>query len=344
MHVKLNYSMLAFSLIMMFLFSSAVYFHEQTGQAVLEAGERCITVILPSLYFFSVLTAFSVKSGILEYLAYPFQKIFKADAVLWIVVLFSQIGGYPVGAQLLHNLYHEGRISQKQEQNLLCVCMGSGFGFLFAAVQGNTKIALWMWLMLSIPNLLLACFLIRSEKVNFDKMPVPVKKSFSVLITESVESAAAAMLKICGMILAFGAWMGILKGFFGELHPILNSMLEISSLSDYMHHGGTLPAAAGLLSFGGICVHFEIAAICEGHLSWLKFWFCRLLSAGSSVFLTSVSLKYLFPESLPVFLSGTEISVSGSTNYIPACCLAVMSVFVLKKYDFFHKILTNCKK
>ena len=344
MHVKLNYSMAVLTFIMLIVFGSAVYFHEQTGQEVLNAGERCITVILPSLYFFSVLTAFCVKSGILEYFAYPFQSVSKSDAVLWVVVIFSQIGGYPVGAQLLHNLYQEGKISETQEQNLLNVCMGCGFGFLFATVGGNVKTALWVWLMLSIPNLLLANFFIRSEKSEAKKQILPVRKSFSVLITESVESAATAMLKICGMILAFGAGMGILKGLFGELNEIFSSILEISNLSDYMRHGGNLPIAVGLLSFGGLCVHFQLAAVCENHIDWLKFWLCRVLTAGSSMLFTALSIKFLFPESISVFLPETEISFHSSPSMIPSCCLAVMSVFVLKKYDFFDKILTNCKK
>ena len=133
---------------MLLLFSGAVYFHEQVGDSILNAGERCILVILPSLYFFSVLAAFCVKSGFLEILAKPFGK----DAVLWLTVFFSQIGGYPVGAQLLHNLYQEGRISRNLEQKLLCACVGCGFGFLFATVGGSTRNALLIWLILSIPN------------------------------------------------------------------------------------------------------------------------------------------------------------------------------------------------
>ncbi|MBR4319893.1 MAG: hypothetical protein IKP69_07575 [Oscillospiraceae bacterium] len=343
MHLKSNFSMTLLTFMMLILFGSAIYFHEQTGQAVLNAGERCITVILPSLYFFSILTAFCVKAGILEYFAYPFQKLFKTNAMLWVVVIFSQIGGYPVGAQLLHNLYQEGKISEAQERNLLNVCMGCGFGFLFATVGKNLKIALWVWLMLSIPNLLLAKYFMRSEKSEWKKM-LPDKKYFSVLMTESVESAASAMLKICGMILAFGAGMGILKGIFGQTPEILSSMLEISNLSNYMQHGGNLAIAAGLLSFGGICVHCQLAAVCENHIDWVKFWLCRGLTAGSSMLLMTGSIKFLFPESIPVFLSETEVSFHSSSSMIPSCCLAVMSIFVLKKYDFFQKILTNHKK
>lgn len=300
-------------------------------------------MILPSLYLFSVLAAFCVKSGFLEMLARDLQKIFKSHAVLWLIVFFSQIGGYPVGAQLLHTMYQEGNISQEQEKNLLCCCMGCGFGFLFAIVGENLRTALLLWLIITVPNFILAVFFLRSVP-EIKKDSISEKKSFSVLLTESVENAAGAMLKICGMILAFGAFMGILNGLTGNLSQITASILEISNLSAYMKNGGTLPVTAGLLSFGGFCVHFQIAAVCENHISWAKFLLCRILTAVSSGLLCRISLQYLIPESVPVFLS-EEISLSYSTgNAVPACCLVIMSVFVLKKYDFFDKSLTNCKK
>lgn len=326
------------------LFASAVYFHQQAGQGILKAGERCIMVILPSLYLFSVLASFSVKSGVLEMLAKPFRNHGGNHAVLWMIVLFSQMGGYPVGAQLLHSMYQEGRISAEQEEKLLCACFGCGFGFLFATVSGNLRTALIIWLMLTLPNLLTAGIFLRKMKPEVRPDSKLNQKPFSVLLTESVENTASAMLKICGMILAFGAFTGILEGLTGRIPAVIGSILEISRLSDEMKSGGTLPEAVGLLSFGGLCVHCQIASISENHLRWGRFWLCRILTAVSSALLCRCSMQYLFPESIPVFLPEMQISPYSSPSRIPACCLAVMSVFVLKKYDFFDKILTNSEK
>ncbi|MBR1553977.1 MAG: hypothetical protein IJ644_01125 [Oscillospiraceae bacterium] len=341
MHSLKSYQILLISGMLM-LFAGAVYFHQQAGQGILNAGERCITVILPSLYLFSILASFGVKSGFLEGLAKPFRRLGGNHAVLWMIVIFSQMGGYPVGAQLLHSMYQEGRISAEQEEKLLYSCFGCGFGFLFATVGGNIRTALLLWMMLSLPNLLTAGIFLR--RMNLVSDGNPEGKPFAVLLTESVENAASAMLKICGMILAFGAFEGILEGITGRIPAVIGSILEISRLSDYMKSGGSLPMAVGLLSFGGLCVHCQIVAVSENHLRWGRFWLCRILTAVSSGLLCMVSMKFLFPESVPVFLSEMQISAHSSPSAVPACCLAVMSVFVLKKYDFFDKILTNCKK
>ncbi|MDE6657494.1 MAG: hypothetical protein K2J88_02790, partial [Oscillospiraceae bacterium] len=91
-------------LILLFL-AGAVYFYQSVSVAILEAGKRCILILIPSLYIFSILASFSVKANLLIFLAKPFEKIFQkllhTDAILFIIILFSQIGGYPVGAQIL---------------------------------------------------------------------------------------------------------------------------------------------------------------------------------------------------------------------------------------------------
>lgn len=323
-------------------FTGAVYFHEQVGKAVLEAGKRCISVILPSLYLFSILSVFMIKSGILEYFTRPLRKI-SPHAELWGIVFFSQIGGYPTGAQLLHSLYQEGRLTKQQEENLLCSCMGSGFGFLFATVGGNLTLALTLWGILSLPNFFLAWLILRSmpEQENFS---LPERKNFSVLLTESVENAAAAMLKICGMILAFSAWTGIFNNIIAHLPEWAESILEISNLTKYMQNGGNLPTAVSLLSFGGICVHIQLATISENHFNWKKFWLSRSLTAGISGILCRTGMKFLFPESIPVFWSETKVSLYSAPSAIPTYCLILMSVFLLKKYNFFANSLTSAEK
>ena len=348
--MKKSYQVFIMGIVLCTLLTGAVYFHTQVSRAVIMAGKRCFLSVLPSLYLFSILAAFFVKSGILEGMAKPFQrfcqKVFKTDALLLMIVFFSQIGGYPVGAQLVHSLYQEGRISEAQERTLLCVCMGCGFGFLLGTVHGNPSTVLFIWLVMSVPNFFLALLFLRNMYTEIRNESRQNQKAFAVLLTESVESAASAMLKVSAMILAFAALMGIAEGIFSNPDDIIRSMLEISNLSGYAQNGSSLPMTAALLSFGGICVHLQIGAVCENHMAWGKFWLCRIVTSVMTYGLCRLGLHWIVPVYLPVFLSETQLSAvrSSSLSMIPGCCLAVMSVFVLKKYDFCNKILTNLKK
>lgn len=337
MRKKLIYFMQVI-LVILFLIG-AVYFYESVSVSILEAGTRCIFILIPSLYIFSILASFSVKSNLLLFMAKPFQKICQkllhTDASLVIIILFSQIGGYPVGAQILHSMYQDGYISKQQEQNLLCVCMGCGFGFLLGTVGGNTKIALWLWLILSLPNIIIGLFLIRTMqiKLNISKST----KSFSQIFTESVENGALAMFKITAMILAFAGFMGVMKAVLPNLNIIINSILEVSCVTEYLQQGGNLASVAGLLSFGGICVHLQISVIIENNLNFKKFWLCRIFIAGIVYIICKFSMPKIISETIPVFLDNNTAPVLQSSNMIASCCLLIMSIFLIKKYYFFRK-------
>ena len=340
--------LIIFEISMLFFLAGAVVFYPAVAASVMEAGQRCVSVLIPSLYLFSILAALIVRTRLLFVLAKPFQKFFRnvlhRDAVLCMILIFSQIGGYPVGAQILHQLYQQKVITRHQEQNLLCVCMGSGFGFILGTAGGTLQTALLLWAVISLPNIILGWFLIRDMYLEDQQAESEISELISAF-TQSVESAAQAMLKICAMILAFSGLMGIIRALLGQMPTMIESILEVSCVTEYLQHGGILAGAAAFLSFGGICVHLQIAAITENHLHFLKFWLFRILIAGIVFILSRIILGYCMPDAaVSVFLNGNQISVTGNENLIPSICLLIMSIFLLRKHYFFHKSLTNVRK
>lgn len=306
----------------------AVVYHTQTAAGVYAAGERCLRVLLPSLYVFSILAAYSVKIGALDLLARPLHHICgRYEARIVAVLLFSHVGGYPVGAQLLHTMRQEGSISAAEERRLLCVCMGCGPGFLLGTVCGKQPVGVGLWLLLSVslPDLLLAPLVLPRKA---ETAPSPVRKAGVQLFTESVESAAAAMLKITAMVTAFGAVLGILDGMGLPDVPVLRSLLEISCVTAFTAAGGSLPGAAALLAFGGICVHLQVAAICEGNVRWLPFWAFRAAAAAMAYVFAAVGMQFLGAEQ--VFLPEIRPAVYGG-SVLPGLCLLLMSVMLCRK-------------
>ncbi|MDE5565154.1 MAG: hypothetical protein K2I93_08345, partial [Oscillospiraceae bacterium] len=133
---------------------AAMVWHVQVSAGVLAAGERCVRVLVPSLYLYSILAAVCTKSGLLAA---------KGRGGLAAVLLFSQFGGYPVGAQLLHGMRKNGCLTAEEERWMLCVCIGCGPGFLLGTVcsQMPLRAGLWMLLSVSLPNLLAGVLLLR---------------------------------------------------------------------------------------------------------------------------------------------------------------------------------------
>ena len=312
------------------LFIGAICFHVQVRTAVLESGRRCFAVLIPSLYFFSILAGMFIKSGVLQAIPKKLQ--------LLAVVIFSQFGGYPVGAQMVHAMRMNDEISEQEERNLVCICFGCGAGFLLGTVCRNLSPLMGMWVMISVslPNLILYPFFVKYGG-NFEKFAQ--KKPFVILVTESVENTAQAMLKITAMVTAFAGVMGIFEGimaYFPETLPkyttFVRSVLEVSNVTEYMQSGGTLPMSVALLAFGGICVHLQASAICNGNFSWLLFWEMRILSAIMAYFICELGLM-LFPDVAQTALQNVTAELYQG-NIMSGICLFIMSILVMKKENF----------
>ncbi|MBQ8928576.1 MAG: hypothetical protein IJ055_09950 [Oscillospiraceae bacterium] len=307
------------------LFVLAAGCHARTVQGIAAAGLRCVQVLVPSLYFYSVLAGFAVSSGMLRLTRClrPLCRVLHLDAELLAVLLFSQIAGYPVGAQLLHGMYREGRITRAQEGRLACVCMGAGPGFVLGTVGGvlPPRTARWLLLSVSLPGVLLGLVILRGERTA--GAPAGTPPGLAVLLTDAVERAAQAMLRICAMVLLFGALTALLDPVMPGTLP-WRSVLEVSFLT---REALPLPAAAALLAFGGLCVHCQVAAVCEGALPWGRLLLCRgICAAGAGVL--CYALLHVFPQALPAaVIPGT--AVQPSAHPLPGLCLMLMSVLLV---------------
>lgn len=347
-----KWSICACSLLLLAL---AVSGHREISAAVLSAGRRCVMIIIPSLYLFSVLSALLVRSGILDMLALPIdrlsRRLFRMDGALLVTLLFSQIAGYPVGAQLLQEMHRKSEIDVKP---LLCVCFGCGPAFLlgtvFAVFHAAPELALLMLLSMALPNLLAALLIARRSGLTGKNGAIRQLSLTPETMTASVESGASAMLKICSMILLFSAGMAMLSTGMRSLAeyllpagiqnaPLLRStaasILEISNITEFLQNGGSLPAAAALLSFGGICVHLQNAAIYGGSFPWRQFLLVRMLCALCAGSLCRAGLAILYHAQLqPVFLTQPQYTPALQTERVlPVLCLVIMSVMLLRRQE-----------
>ncbi len=345
------------------MLTGAVCFHKEVADAVIDAGNRCVLIIIPSLYLFSVLAAFCIRTGLLELLAKPFdkfsRKILRMDGLLLMILLFSQFAGYPVGTQLLQQLRQKNVITESQTQTMLCVCIGCGPAFLMgtvcASVQISPKLTILFMLCIILPNLICAAILAERGGLCQTNRQTPKFLIDSTIFTGSVENGAAAMMKICSMILLFAAVMGMTKmplrylavhlGVSSdEMDSFLPAILEISNITEFLRGGGSLPAAAAMLSFGGICVHLQNAALCGVRFPWRKFLVIRSLCALSAALLWKAGVNLLCQEEIRciVLPEPTYTPSVTSESAVPVLCLAVMSVLLLAQQDrLYHRISSD---
>ena len=80
----------------------------------------CTNSLLPALFPFMVMSNFVVKSGILP----PSSFILGA------------VGGYPLGAQVVCDLYKNAQITKRDAENALCYSSLCSPGFMLGAIGG----------------------------------------------------------------------------------------------------------------------------------------------------------------------------------------------------------------
>lgn len=341
-------------LFLLALLLACICFAQSIRMQMQDAIQRCLTVIIPSLYAMMILSQLLVSTNAWRSFARPLRrvspKLFGLPGGCLALFLLSQFAGYPVGAGMLRTLHANGVLSEKDACRLLCVCYGSGPAFLLGllgALPCRSRLFLMIFAAQLISNLLLVLILFRRHPVVLppqkDQRVQPVTAS---MLVQSTTQAGKSLLRLCGIILCFSAFCAILE----ELHffhffkilaqrlsisfpitTIVQSILEVSNTATMsLPFSIQIPVFAGLLSFGGFCVILQVRAAAGTIFRLRLFLLCRIFTGLLSALLCRIGLllfSWDFPVAEAVSATCTSYQVQHSA-YFPVCMLLVMMVLL----------------
>ena len=138
-----------------FFGAALLFFPDVSAAAAREGVALCLQTVLPSLFPFFVLSSLLVQSDVPRLLSramagvmYPLFGVSGAGASALILGL---LGGYPVGARTVAELYGRGEIAREEAEQLLAFCNNSGPGFFLGvcgtAVFGSARAAFVIFFM-----------------------------------------------------------------------------------------------------------------------------------------------------------------------------------------------------
>ena len=138
----------------LFCLLSLLLFPDTGTQAAHDALVLCAQTVIPSLFPFFVLSSLLVQSDVPRLLSramagvmYPLFGVSGAGASALILGL---LGGYPVGARTVAELYGRGEIAREEAEQLLAFCNNSGPGFFLGvcgtAVFGSARAGMYLYL------------------------------------------------------------------------------------------------------------------------------------------------------------------------------------------------------
>lgn len=336
---------------------------DTVSRAVSEALGRCIYVIIPSLYAMMIVSQLLIKSGVIDRisgLAGDTGKIlFGMERVVFTVFAFSMIAGYPVGTKMLCSAYEKGLIEKRRAEIFSGLCFGAGTAFIYGCIAGqlygSRTAGNIIFVSVIGANIILAfivSFFMR-KNCNSVNEKSTVKLSPEML-TECVINGGHSIMNICFMVTAFAVVTEILK-YSGIISAVGNMLSEITGLSvadagqfitavidvtavDGFSAGNyeLLPYLGFLVSFGGICVIFQISAV-SGKLSLKPLIILRTVSAVISFIICRIITPFMLSGET-VLTSNLNIRTHQADSPVPSVMLVIMTFFLFCEYEKFKPL------
>ncbi len=274
--------------------------NETASAAVRQGLTLCARSVIPSLFPFFVVVSFAVGCGFFAVLRRLGLPVGAA------VFLVGIVGGYPVGARTVGELYRGGGLARERAETLLTFCNNAGPSFIFSiagvGVFGSQKIGLALYGIhilsaLAAGGLLDGLRSVRNvsktagsdmKTARCDMKPASncMKSAgngtkLPALFVSCVGSAAAAMVNICAFVIFFLVVMTLVRQAWPGLPPLALGLLELTGgITSLEASPAGFCMAAALLGWGGVSVHCQTAAVLEDTgLSLRRYLLAKALQA-----------------------------------------------------------------
>ncbi len=292
--------------------------------AVLEAMKRCVYTIIPSLFASSVIASVITKSGIIRWALCRLP----INAVIVELFILGNIGGYPIGARLLSEAVRRGDIASESAERAMIFCYSPGPAFCVGVIGhtlfGISSIGLWIYLICLIINLL---FLLTYKDLNCKvKRHYRIKLISTREIIDSVNSSAQAMITITAIICIFAVIIAIFNSVLTSVKlKCLTQILDITSITQ-INLIGIVPSIC-LVSFGGLCVIFQILGIVGEDFKLRAFIISHLPR-----FMLALMFGYITEKIIDIMgVETISVSVSENQSIIPIICVIFMLYISISK-------------
>lgn len=273
----------------------------------------CGELILPSLFPFFVLSILLSRLGLPEalgrLLAPTAARLYGVSGAGASALIVGLTGGYPMGAAYIAGMVKGGIVSPAEAERLLGFCNNSGPAFIIGAVglgvfrSAGTGLLLYA---VHILSALLTGLFFRGRSAVPSVPSVPVRRTamdgVDSPLPAAVREAAASVINICGYIVCFTVLAGLLDAgggltalcallsrltglesglFKAGLTGVLELGSAVGAMQGLERGPASLALAAGLLSFGGLSVHFQTRAVlAESEIKGVLHFTGRLISAA----------------------------------------------------------------
>lgn len=269
------------------------------------AVELCISSVIPSLFPFLVLSGMltaAINRANLRILR-PLGHLLGIPAGTEGIFITGILGGYPTGAQAVHQAWSKGQLSREEATRMLAFCSNAGPAFLFG-ILGTKFTYSWIpWLLWGIHILsAIAVAVILPAKRNGVRK---LSTASPVTVTQALKTAVVTMGYICGWIILMRVILAFLDRWVLWLFPtevricfygfieLTNGCCDADAVST---QGLRFILCSAMLAFGGICVAMQTASV-TGKLGIKQYLKGKTLQTIISFLLSATIQLFVFESS-----------------------------------------------
>jgi hypothetical protein len=232
--------------------------------------ELCLNVVIPTLFPFCVLSVLLRSSIAFESPSFlrPIEKLCSMPRGCGTIFLLGLLGGYPIGAICIEQAVKDKSMTYDEAKYLRAICNNAGPSFIIGMLSTifNSIQLGYMLILIQALSAILTCMILSNKSSN----SVYVKNNKRVKFSEAIKRSCISMMNICGIIVFFRAFMNIARFYISPYIPkflwiaivgILELTNGVSILSEFSAEAITFIVAAGMISFGGICVAIQAISV-----------------------------------------------------------------------------------
>ena len=307
---------------------------QQSAAAAKDAVSMCLSVIVPTLFPFLVLSSLALSFGLADVCERLFAPIFKPlfglSAKNAAAVILGCACGFPVGAKTAVSLYTSGKCTKTEAERtlLFCSCVSPAFavGTVGAVIWQNVGIG-WLCFAVQLLSALIVGLLFSRTVKGKPEIPSPAapastktETTFFEAVVSAVTSSAMSIGTVCAFIVFFSVLAALLDAFgiiaiiagiisrlfgldFYAVKALLFGLIEFSTGAKML---GTVPLNAQklvmtaiVLGFSGVCVCFQsLSFIIPAKLSPKPYILGNLAHAVIAALLQTAAILILYKNNI----------------------------------------------
>ena len=269
-----------------FLFALFIKNSSLASTEVIKVLKICAQMLIPTLFPLAVASEIITEIGAVEKLtdkiSAPIAKILGVNKIATVPYFLGLFGGYTSSCKSAITLYKSGKISKGDCESIIALSnipsLAFFTGFVGIGIFKSSTIGWVLWIIAIISTLVLGlinkCFFKKNEQIYcLNVYNKKSSKSFAQIVVDAIAHSAYAMLIICACVVFFSVLISVLSIYLSQLaineqvQSIMLGTLEITNgIRGCTNIENTFFRAvicAFLIGWSGLCVHFQVIAICE---------------------------------------------------------------------------------